>query len=304
MAENLTEPLESISNEESTNKIVTIPNMVATLTELPKATSKEKVSKKVKVIFSNPWIGIVATMCTIVSFVFALYIYFTSVSVHNFTYTISPVKAVAVKSGQVSDLEVSYKGKAIITDITVVQIAIWNKGKLPIKTDNILKEIRIVTSPTTQILDASIRKESRDVIGIQIEKFHYNDGYIPISWKILEKNDGAVIQIIYAGSININLKIEGIIEGQKELTFEDLKDKSQTPIDMNKVSRIILIIAISSTILLFILKTITNIIIRKTDKNQRIFDKPSLRKTLENIFLIIISYLVFFTNRGGPPFGF
>jgi hypothetical protein len=62
--------------------------------------------------------------------------------------------------------------------------------------------------------EASIRKKSRDVVSVQLDQSRLNQGILGLSWNILEKNDGAVIQLVYAGPPSIHLIASGVIEGQ------------------------------------------------------------------------------------------
>jgi hypothetical protein len=63
------------------------------------------------------------------------------------------VKAVVVKAGQASKLTVNYDNKPVTADITSLQIAIWNRGRLPIKRENILDSIVVCTDEKTPISD-------------------------------------------------------------------------------------------------------------------------------------------------------
>ena len=43
------------------------------------------------------------------------------------------------------------------------------------------------------------------------------NGRVTISWQILEQNDGGIIQLIYTGNPEVNIRVDGVIEGQKEI---------------------------------------------------------------------------------------
>lgn len=260
------------------------------------------VTKILTFFSSNPWLALISFIIAVGSLVLTIYTYVVPASLPDLTYSVSPVKAVAVKSGQVTDLEVSYKGTAITTDITVVQLAIWNKGRRPIRLESILDGIQITTLPKCQILDASIRKQSRDVIDFKVDNSHFTEGYIPISWKILEKNDGAVIQIIYAGGVDTEIKVAGIVEGQNEIHYED----SNKVADRNYVSKSIkgtLFAFLTIMTFIYLLGIIVNLVRRKWDKKAKIFDKP--KGLISNaVVLLIFLVIIYFMGKGGPPFGF
>lgn len=101
--------------------------------------------------------------------------------------------------------------------MTVAQISIWNRGNEAIRADSILDSIRVVVRPPCSILKANVQKMSRSVTGISLSMNRSNEGIVPISWKILEKGDGAVVQIMYAGTADSQVSVEGTIEGQREI---------------------------------------------------------------------------------------
>jgi len=185
--------------------------------------SQEKPSGSLPKLFSNPWIGFMGTVASILGVALAVYFYTEGKEVHQLTYYVNPAKAVVVKAGQSSKLTVSFDNRVIGNDITAAQISLWNQGKLPIKRDDILKPITIYTENSVPILEATIRKTSRDVTQLSLNADEIKKGYVTISWNILEQNDGAAIQLIYAGDPSVHIYAGGIIEGQGEIKSESTK---------------------------------------------------------------------------------
>jgi hypothetical protein len=171
----------------------------------------------------NPTVILIGWTASVFGVLLSVYLYYAAKEYRQLTYYVNPVKAVWLKAGQDSRLTASYDEKLIDTDITAIQIAIWNEGKLAIRKDNILKDNKIIiyTEKNTPILDATIRKTSRDVIGTSLDKRELGQGRLIVSWNILEHQDGNVIQLIYAGNPEINIYVDGVIEGQKQV--EQLK---------------------------------------------------------------------------------
>lgn len=147
----------------------------------------------------------------------AIFFYLQAQKTREFMYYVHPVKATVVKSGQVSSLSVSYDDREIQTDITATQLYIWNAGKESIKDNNILKPITILTENNAPILEATIMKESRDVVKLKLNQNEIQRGILPITWNILEQNDGGIIQLIHAGEPETKILFEGVIEGQKKI---------------------------------------------------------------------------------------
>ena len=99
----------------------------------------------------------------------------------------------------------------------MAQVAIWNQGKLPIKDTDVLKPIVLFTADKSPILEATIRKVSREVTNLQLQTNEVQNGRVTVAWKILEQDDGGIIQLIYAGSPEVDIRPDGVIEGQKEI---------------------------------------------------------------------------------------
>jgi hypothetical protein len=111
-------------------------------------------------------------------------------------------------------VNVIYGGHEILSDITAAQIALWNAGKRPIRAEDVLTPITIRTDNSIPILEASVRKTSRDLINLAVDQSDISAGSLRITWKILEQNDGGIIQIIYAGPAETRISADGAIVGQ------------------------------------------------------------------------------------------
>lgn len=168
--------------------------------------------------FSNPWVGFVGTIASILGLALAGYLYVTGKETRQLTYYVNPAKAVVVKAGQASKLEVNFDKKPINSDITAAQIAIWNQGRLSIKRSDILKPVVIQTEGDIPILEATIRTTSRDVTKLSLNTDDLQKGRVLLTWDILEQSDGGVIQLIYPASPNLNVYVDGVIEGQRSLS--------------------------------------------------------------------------------------
>jgi len=186
---------------------------------------KNKGKNKITKLFSTPLCNVISILIAIISIILAIYFYETGKEKRELMFYCNPIKTTLIKGGQISSLEVYVNNEKITQDITAVQIAIWNNGKRPIERSDILKDVIVYSDPKVPFISAEIYKTSRDVIGVKINKAHLAEGYIPISWKILEQNDGGIIQIIYKGGPDIKILMKGTIIGQKEITAQSFKGK-------------------------------------------------------------------------------
>lgn len=166
--------------------------------------------------YEHPAFSITGFLLTVLAVVLAIYFYLGSEKVRQLDFIVSPDKALVVKS-EFSDLHVLYKSREIKEDVTAAQIAIWNAGNEPIRPEDVLSAVEIVTEPPVEILTASVRRTSRPVIGFSLDDRSLAKGLVPLSWKILEQDDGAVVQLIYVGSPSIKLKLTGTVVGRRPI---------------------------------------------------------------------------------------
>ena len=164
--------------------------------------------------FSNPWVGIIGSVASIVSVPLALIFYFESVSQPDLVYYTNPVRTIVVKQGTASHLTVSFDGHPLTQDVTAVQIAIWNRGRQAIRKEAVLHPLVIKTNPKVPILEAIIQRRSRDVVELTVDQSSIAQGEVSISWNILEQSDGGVVQLVYASSPDVQIQCETVIVGQ------------------------------------------------------------------------------------------
>ncbi|HST20534.1 MAG TPA: hypothetical protein VLR90_05430, partial [Blastocatellia bacterium] len=72
---------------------------------------------------------VVGSIASIISLFLAVYFYIEGKEIPELTYSVHPAKAVVAQAGQSVRLATSYDGKQVNTDVTIAQIAIWNRGK-------------------------------------------------------------------------------------------------------------------------------------------------------------------------------
>jgi hypothetical protein len=180
-------------------------------------------------IFSSPRVALLGTLLGTVGIVLSVYFYLESREYPELTYYVHPVKASVLKAGQASKLQCNFEGQLIASDITVSQIALWNQGKRSIKRNNILKPIVLYATNAAAILEVTLRKQSRDVVNIELDRSELQKGRLLISWAILEQNDGAIIQLTYAGGSDVSMVLDGVVEGQGNPRRVDYAGKFESP---------------------------------------------------------------------------
>ena len=183
-------------------------------------------------------IGLVGALASLIAIPLAFYLYFAGKDHRQLTYYVHPVKATIVRAGQASRLSAAFDDKPIKSEVTAAQVAIWNDGDLPIRRENILKPITILIDGSIPILEATIRKSSREVAQIVLDQHESQEGRITVAWSILERGDGGVIQLIYAGNTKASIKVEGIVEGQTQIERREFKGKIRSPDEQYEAERL------------------------------------------------------------------
>lgn len=129
-----------------------------------------------------------------------------------------PTKSRISVSSIAPKFELSFNGDPLPNGVTIAHVIIWNSGSKSARGENILRPVELSLSPQRRILEASISKSSRsDITLISLGLDEANRGTISVNWKILEKHDGADIQIIYSGTDDVKLNVAGAIEGQGDI---------------------------------------------------------------------------------------
>src|ERR1035438_7385237 len=112
---------------------------------------------------AHPIVGFVGTVASVVGVVLAVVLYLASIRTRELSLYVNPSKTTIVKSGQSSDLHVLYRGTHVSTDVTALQVELWNAGKESIHPEHVLSPIILETTPRVPILEATIRHTSRSV---------------------------------------------------------------------------------------------------------------------------------------------
>lgn len=167
--------------------------------------------KLLNVVHQN-WFVAFTSACTIVALPLSLYLFFRGDRHPRLTYAVQSLRSVVVDPPRASPLELSIASKPISTSVIAVQIRVANDGTAPIRAQQILQSPEIVLAAGT-ILDARVLSRSRSVTAFSLGRV--TDSRIPLLFRILEPQDNAVVQVIYAGLPDAEIRLDGAIEGQR-----------------------------------------------------------------------------------------
>ena len=186
--------------------------------EFPPPTESSKPTGRILQLFAqNPVVGLVGCAVGVLSLATTIFFGVTALKTKELSLYVNP-KTTIVRSGHGSDLHVLYRGQEVSTDVTALQVELWNAGREPIRPEHLLSPIILETTPNVPILEARIRHISRPITQIVLDTTHIADGKAAVSWKILEQNDAAVIQFILAGPPATSITVTGSLEGQPRVT--------------------------------------------------------------------------------------
>ena len=161
-------------------------------------------------------INYVAYVCTLVGIPLTVYLYLLGVQARIPAYYVNParVRVFDTSIPAPSQLQVLYKGKDLSADVTATTVYFWNDGKLPIKADDVLEQVTIELDPSCEILDARVLKVSRPVTKFSMGQVSgIAKNVLPVSFNILERGDGAAIQVIYLGKPDARVLVKGTVIG-------------------------------------------------------------------------------------------
>jgi hypothetical protein len=240
---------------------------------------------------NNPLVGAIGSVASILSLVLAPFLYVEGRSTRELRFAVNPARTVVVKPGQTSRLSIILDGSPVKGSISAAQIAFWNEGSASIKPDHMLEPLIIQMPKNVGIIDASIRKTSRKVVKIELDESRLSSGILTVKkWNILERGDGASIQITYLGDVAARIKGTATIEGQGDIPDSDTANRSRYLLES-----CLWLVTTAIAVLL------TRVILRR----YKIRIGHNLTLFIAYALLVLLWFV--FTSRGlsaGPPFGF
>jgi hypothetical protein len=165
----------------------------------------------------TPWnkVGFWGSIASLFAIPLAVYFYVESQRARKLAWAEQGIRTIVFDPLDTTSFTVSHGDSVIKDRIMAVNVAVWNAGNEAIRTDNVLENVSLSLDPPGEVLEARIRQTKRDVSHFSVGREGWERGNVPLSWKILEDGDGAVIQVIYVGEKFATVKLNGTIEGQR-----------------------------------------------------------------------------------------
>jgi len=149
-------------------------------------------------------------------------------------YSVSPSKTAIYKNGEPSRVTILIDSQKVAGDVSSLKIGFWNRGRKPIRASDIRAAIEIKADPAHPIYSAKIVRVTDDTSGMKLDLTGQSAGTVGLTWNVLGKGEGGVVQLIYGGSSDLSPSIQGAIAGQKSIKNMDLK--SLWPISTTSVT--------------------------------------------------------------------
>jgi hypothetical protein len=170
---------------------------------------------------SHPAFQLVSLLIGILGVALAFFFYFQGKRERKPLYVLQPTRNIIVNRALAvgKRLTVLYDGQSLeAQNVTAMQCTLWNAGSEPIKASDILVPIRLSLPENTEILDISVIRQSRPsvvnftAIPEKGPKGERTNAAV-LSFSILEKGDGATLQLVYIGPPEAAATIDGTVVG-------------------------------------------------------------------------------------------
>jgi hypothetical protein len=169
----------------------------------------------------HPVVGVMELVIGLIGIMLAVLFYLGSRVERKPYYHIEPTRNVIVNRelavGQ--QLTVLLGGQSLsANNVTAMQCHFWNGGRATIRPENVLQPIKLVLGNGAEILEvAAIRQTRPEVVKFRVSSDQGPEGKrtnsATVTFSILERNDGATLQVVYVGGPGVSASFQGTVEG-------------------------------------------------------------------------------------------
>lgn len=172
------------------------------------------------------WIGVLGI---VIGIVVSLFTWWASEKTRNLSFRLVADRAEILKSGVSSDITAFYKGAEIKGDLIAYRFVVWNAGREPIRwPEDVLKDVTIQPVEGMKLLEAKIIRASREEIGFSVADGTVDRNHLILKWKILERGDGALIQLLATDARSPPFSVTGAVVGQESLEIASVEANART----------------------------------------------------------------------------
>lgn len=147
----------------------------------------------------SPIAWLILAALTILSVILAIYYGVKSKKVKRLSFINKNLFLMENPKGQFDNIKIFYENKEI-NDIVVSKFTIWNSGNTVINQSDMVetKELIITADDTTTILEAKVLYANEETNRFSVEILDKN--HVLVNFNYIDKNEGCIVQIVYAGS--------------------------------------------------------------------------------------------------------
>ena len=175
-----------------------------------------------KFFVGDPLLNIIFFLLAIISIILAIIFYYKALKSKKPIYDIQTNRLVNNELSGLKKIEIKYNN-AIISNLSVTKIALWNSGKASIRKNDIATSDPVLICTTDDIIlyDFEII-HAKPVNNIIAEKI--NENSINISFEFLDFHEGVVLNVYHSGKSDSGLEIKGTLIGSEKISKAITKD--------------------------------------------------------------------------------
>lgn len=157
----------------------------------------------------------------LITIVFGYYFLYVGDKEREPTFYVDPVRTVIIDQANVGEAPLQLlkpNHDTVDADVVSAYFYFFNQGKETIKRENVYSPLKIKVDKS-EILYFKMLKTARDISGIKVTRDTL-DNSLAVDFSALEKDDGFVGQVIFEGSKDAPLVIEGGVDRVKYFRSE------------------------------------------------------------------------------------
>lgn len=167
---------------------------------------------KAEAIFSHPYMAAFSLLVGVIGTIYGVVSYYSSLVNRDLCVSQHPVRSVFEPSKVIKELSLVWDGKPLDQTAAVVQIAVWNRGREDIQGSDVLEPLRITLPEGCEVLKVSVANQTRQICGLIATKSSARE--VEVHWRILERSDGGIVQLVFSGDPSATVGVSGTIRGQ------------------------------------------------------------------------------------------
>ncbi len=199
-------------------------------------------------VVSHPAFGLTGWCFGLIAVFAATHFYRATIQRPELAYSVRPLRTVVVR-GIHRDFHIFYDGKRIETPVTGIEVVVWNRGSEIIRTANILEPVCLRTAQHTPILDVHV-DAVRPAMEFGVQTMKAAAGEVTLTWKSMAPGDVALIRLIYAGDPDVEVSMDGMIEGQGQVRRFDPPEGRIYRRDFDPAQRLLAQVSVAAVIVL------------------------------------------------------